>query len=156
MVSIKRLCAVLLLLLLASCASVVRPDLMKEATRNPDLAVLGQSPDAYRNHLFALGGLVVQTAFRPEGWHIEAISAPVDSLGHVEEASALGPRCLAIYPNDMGVLDPLIDKGRTITVAGTLVGTTKGKAGEGEYVFPVFKVSQIHRGARYTQAFHLP
>lgn len=55
----RRLLAVFLLFLIPSCVTVIRKDLMEEAKRIPDIALLAQDPDGYRGDLFVLGGTVV-------------------------------------------------------------------------------------------------
>jgi len=46
---------------------------------------------------------------------------------------------VAIYPKEMGVLDPLIFKGRNFAIAATFTGTTKGTVDKAEYVYPVLE-----------------
>lgn len=154
MATTKRVLAALFFLLLASCSYVIRKDLMEETTRNPDLAVLDQSPDECRNDLFVLGGIVTRTALTPQGLEIEALYVPVDSRGRAEEASISGRRFLAIYPNELGVLAPRVyGRDRSITIAAAFVGTTRGTADKREYALPVFKIAQIHSEERYVEAY---
>jgi len=155
----KKFLAVLLFLFAASCASVIQTDLMEKGTRNPDLTVLVRNPDAYRNNIFILGGIVAHTTLTPKGSEIEALYVPVNSLGYPEEASGSATRYIAVYPKEKGVLDPLIyRRDSDITIAGTYVGTTKGTVGEMEYVFPVFRIVQIYLGreAWYAEGYPYP
>jgi outer membrane lipoprotein len=152
----KRLSVVLILLLLVSCASVIRKDLMETGTRNPDLAALVQDPDVHRNKLFILGGIIAHTSVTPQGSEIEALYVPVNSLGRTKKASEPTGRFLAVYPKEKGVLDPLIYKrNRRITIAGVFTGTAKGMLDKMEYVFPVFTIVQIHLGkeVRYVEIY---
>jgi len=151
----KRLSALFLLLVLLSCAPVIRKDLMEQGTRNPDLASLVQNADANRDKLFVLGGIIARTTVTPEGSEIEALYVPVDSYGRTERASASSMRYMAIYPKERGVLDPLIYKRhRSMTIAGVFTGTTKGMLDKMAYVFPVFTIVQIHLQTEEQYAEH--
>lgn len=64
---------------------------------------------------------------------------PIDPQGYTEDIGASAQRYVAIYPKEMGVLDPLIFKGRNFAIAATFTGTTKGTVDKAEYVYPVLE-----------------
>lgn len=141
----RHIVVVLIALNLASCASVIRTDLMKQGTRNPSLAVLVQNPDMYRGQLFILGGVIARTTLKAEGSEIEALYVPVDNWGYPQEAGPSSQRFLAVSRPEQGILDPLIyHKNRGITIAGVFTGIVSGRVDEMGYVFPRFRIMQIY------------
>ncbi len=128
-----------------SCAPVLDRQLMKEGQRNVSLDELRANPDAYKGHLYILGGLIVETRVREQGSEIEVLSIPVDSYGYLEQGERSRGRFLAVYPKDKALLDPLIyKKGREIALAGNFRDLRKGKIDEMEYTYPVFEIREIH------------
>jgi len=131
--------------ILASCAPVLKPEIMKQGTRDVSLAALREDPDQYRGRLYILGGAVANSKVTEEGTVIEALYLPVDSRGYIKNERGDEGRYLAIFPKSAGFLDPMIYKrGRHITVAGEFTGTRKGKLDEADYTYPVFEIVQIH------------
>lgn len=133
-------------IILSACAPVLNKELMREGRRNISFPDLIANPDQYRGKLFILGGIIVDTKFMQKGSQIEALSAPVDSRGYLEEnANYTGGRFLAVYPKSRGLLDPMIyKKGREITLAGTFLDVQKGKIDEMDYTYPVFEIKQLY------------
>lgn len=136
-----------IVLLLSSCAPVLRPDIMDKAIREFSLSEIKNDPEPYKRKMFVLGGSIINTKLTEKGSQIEALYVPVDSRGHLKdvEPSSLDGRFLAIFPKESGILDPVIyRKGRDITVAGEFLGTESGKIDEAEYIYPVFEIIQIY------------
>lgn len=141
----KLIAVVLLVFSLVSCGSVIRTDYMQQGTRNPSLTALIQDPDMQRDRLFILGGVIARTTLKADGSQIEALYVPVDSLGYPQGAVPSSQRFLALYPREQGILDPLIyQKNRRITIAGVFTGVVRGKVDEMEYVFPMFRITQVY------------
>lgn len=137
------ICAVLLFA--AACAPVLNRDLMDQGQRNFSLNELRANPDAYKGQLYILGGVIVETKFTQDGSQIEVLSKPVDKYGALEDTQRTMGRFLAVFPKEQGLLDPLIyKKGRDITIAGEFVETRKNKIDDYEYLYPFFKIRQIH------------
>jgi len=135
------------MLILSSCAPVLRQDIMDKAVREFSLSNLRNDPDPYKGKLFVLGGSIANTKITAAGSQIEALYIPVDSRGYLGdvELSSTDGRFLAILPKEGGTLDPLIyRKGRDITLAGEFIGIRSGKIDEAEYIYPVFKIVQIY------------
>jgi len=128
--------------IVTSCAPVLRYDLMKGGIRDLPPSVIRDNPEVYRGRLFILGGVIVNTKVTDEGTLIEAIYIPVDSYGYLEGTGPVDGRYLALYD---GFLDPLIfEKEREITLAGEFIENRRGKIGEVDYVYPLFKIKQIY------------
>ncbi|MEW5746437.1 MAG: Slp family lipoprotein [Nitrospirota bacterium] len=135
----------LLFAVLLSCAPVLRQDLLDRAAINPPLQDMQANPSAYKGRLFVLGGMIVQTKFVPRGAQIEAVYIPVDEDGDLKSTRYAGGRYLALYPRDIGFLEPEIyKKDRRITIAGEFIGIQTGKLDEVEYPYPVFEIRDIH------------
>lgn len=135
----------LCLLLLASCATAIRKDLIEQGVRDLPISKLEQSPDSYQGRLFILGGIIVNTRLSQEGSIIEAIYVPVDSWGYLKEMPKTTVRFMALYPKSKGYLDPAIYRAnRTITLAGTFTGLRSGKIDEMAYTYPFFRIDDLH------------
>ena len=132
------------MLILSSCAPVLRQDIMQTAIREFSLSDIKNNPDSYRGKIFVFGGSIVQTKVTEKGSQIEALFIPVDSRGYLKDVEPDG-RFLAILPKERGILDPLIyRKGRFITVAGEFTGIRQGKIDEMEYGYPAFEIVDIY------------
>lgn len=132
-----------LVVVLASCAPVLRKDYMEAGIRDVPLSEVKHNPESYRGKLFVLGGIIVNAKLTKEGSLVEAIHVQVDSLGYL--TGGADGRYLALYPKESGTLDPQIfRKGRRITVAGEFVGTRQGKIDDAEYEYPLFYIKDIY------------
>ena len=139
------LAALALLLLLASCAPVLGPEITKRAALRVPFPEIQKDPEPYRGKLYLLGGRIVRTRMTPQGSLIEAVHVPVDSRGYLKDLDRSRGRFLALYPREKGFLDPLVyRRDREITLAATLVGTRSGKIDGMEYVYPLFRIQEIH------------
>ncbi|OPY64702.1 MAG: Outer membrane protein slp precursor [Syntrophorhabdaceae bacterium PtaU1.Bin034] len=135
---------VALSLLVTSCATVLRKDLMQTGIRDFSFADLTAAPDVYKGRLFILGGVIAGTSVTENGSLVEALYVPVDSSGYLEDRKP-SVRFLALYPKERGILDPMIyRKNRQITLAGIFTGTQRGKIDSMEYTFAVFQIEQIY------------
>ena len=136
--------AALLLLVISSCAPVLRKDLIQAGTRDFPFADLTRNPELYRGKLFILGGTIGNTTVTERGSLIEALYVPVDSSGYLRDLRPDG-RFLALYPKEQGILDPVVfGIGRRVTLAATFTGTRPGKIGQMGYVFPSFRIEQVY------------
>ena len=137
-------------LALAGCAPVLDRGLMDRGAREFQLNHLVETPEVFKDHLFILGGVIVETKLTEKGSQIEALFIPVNASGSLRDSQLHQGRFLAVYSRSKGILDPLIyRKGREITLAGDFVEVRKGKIDEMEYSYPVFEVRQIHLWEEY-------
>jgi outer membrane lipoprotein len=137
---------VLALLSLVSCSiPVLRSDLLDQGIRDVPMTQLAESPQLYKGKLFILGGRIVSIGLTETGSVIEAVHIPADSAGYLKETQAPTGRYLALYPRDLGVLDPVLySAGRLITLAGEFAELRPGRIGEMEHVYPYFVIRQIY------------
>ncbi len=133
---------ILLTFILTSCAPVLRYDLMKSGILDVPPSAIKDNPEVYRDRLFILGGIIVDTKVTEEGTLIEAIYVPVDSYGYLKGVGPSDGRYLALYE---GFLDPLIfRKDREITLAGEFIENRRGRIGEMDYVYPLFRIKELY------------
>ena len=141
-------------LVLTSCAPVLDRELMDQGAREFQLSHLVETPEVFKDHLFILGGVIVETKLTEMGSQIEALFIPVNASGYLRDSSRYQGRFLAVYSRSKGILDPLIfKKGREITLAGDFMGVRKGKIDEMEFSYPVFEVRQIYLHEDYSYAW---
>jgi len=139
-----------LFLALAGCAPVLDRGLMGQGAREFQLSHLVETPEVFKDHLFILGGVIVDTKLTEKGSQIEVLYIPVNSSGYLRDSQRYQGRFLAVYSRSKGILDPMIyKKGREITLAGDFVEVRKGKIDEMEYSYPVFEVRQIYLHEEY-------
>lgn len=136
---------ILTIMMLFSCAPVLRQDLMNRGTFDIRLSEIRENPDLYRGKLLIFGGIIVNTTVTKRGSLIEAIYVPVDSRGYLKGVRVSNGRFLAIYPRDNGLLDPLLfHQKREITLAGEFIETHTGKIDEMEYTYPFFEIKELY------------
>jgi len=134
---------VLIILMLFSCAPVLRKDLMQQGMINFELSDIRQDPADFKGRLFILGGIIVRTSLTKEGSLIEAIHVPVNSRGYLKNTDKFNGRFLAIYRGK--ILDPAVFREkREITLAGELIDIRRGMIDEIEYVYPYFDIREIY------------
>ena len=144
------LCAAVMVFALAGCSPVLNRDLMDTGVREFQLSHLVETPEAFKDHLFILGGVIVDTKLTEKGSQVEALFIPVNRSGYLRDYQRHQGRFLAIYSRSKGILDPLIyKKGREITLAGDFMEVRKGKIDEMEYPYPVFEIRQIYLWDEY-------
>lgn len=137
--------AAIVVSVLTGCSPVLNSELMKEGARDFQLTHVVETPEVFKDKLFILGGVIVETKLIEKGSQIEALFVPVNSSGYLRDYERHQGRFLAVYPRSKGILDPLIyKKGREITLAGDFVEVRKGKIDEMEYPYPVFTIRQIY------------
>src|SRR4030042_7016725 len=149
------------MLILSSCAPVLRQDIMDTGIKEFSLSDVRSNPDLYKGKLFILGGSIVNTKLTQEGSQDAALYIPVDSRGYLKDVEPLSSdgRFLAILHKEQGTLDPLIyRKGRDITLAGAFIETRSGKIDEAEYTYPVFEIIEIYlwKEREYYPGYYYP
>ncbi|NWF76487.1 MAG: Slp family lipoprotein [Nitrospirae bacterium] len=130
---------------LFSCEPVLRHDIMNTAIRDISFSDINKDPAQFKEKLFVLGGIIVDTKAMPEGSLIEAIYIPVDARGYLKGVSKLHNRFFALFPKENGLLDPLIfSRNREITIAGEFMELRQGKIDEMDYLYPLFIIKEIY------------
>ena len=132
----------MLIVLMGSCSYAISERYRERATREIGFSHIQKNPDAYVNEIFILGGTIIETKNTDEGTEIEILQNPVDRYGRIEDRDASQGRFILLSSRH---LDPMIYKnGRTITVAGKLVGSRKQELGETVYTYPLIEAEEIH------------
>jgi outer membrane lipoprotein len=145
---------------LLSCAPVIRKDFMDAAIRDIPFSEITTNPELYKDKLFVLGGIIINTRVTLEGSTVEALYSPVDSRGFLKGIGKIHIRFFALFPKESGILDPMIFKPeREITLAGEFLGTRKGKIDDMDYVYPLFRIRELYlweesSGYYYTPPFY--
>ena len=67
-----------------SCAPVIRKDLMDAAIRDIPFSEIRTKPELYKDKLFVLGGIIINTKVTAAGSLVEALYSPVDSRGFLK------------------------------------------------------------------------
>ncbi len=134
---------IVLIIFLFSCyAPVFKSEKIESAITDISFEELRQNQEQYREKIFLIGGMVVNIKNTDKGSIIEALFTPVDSKGYIIDEENLNRRFLATTES---FLDPIIYKsGRFITILAFFEGTEKGRIGDIEYTYPVFRIKDIH------------
>lgn len=132
-------------LILFGCAPAIDRNLLREGSREASFEALRQNPGGFEGRLFVLGGVIVKTRLTQAGPEIEAIHVPVDRYGYFEEQGRSEGRFIATVPAVERLLDPEVFRtGRRVTIAGEFRGLRKARIDDMEYVYPVFRIRDIH------------
>jgi outer membrane lipoprotein len=119
--------------------------LLKEGSRDVSFDALRRDPGRFEGKLFVLGGVIVKTRLTQTGSEIEGLAVPVDRYGYFKDSGRSEGRFIAVLPMEERLLDPeVFSSGRRVTFAGEFTGLRKAKIDEMEYVYPVFRIRDIH------------
>jgi outer membrane lipoprotein len=141
----KRICCIVLLLFVVSCAPALRQDMLDKGIREVPFPGLLRNPDSYKGRLFILGGTIVNTETTDKGFLIEAYYVAVDSQAYLQTITQSKQRFLAFYPKEKGTLSPqLYKKEMGISLAAVFAGLRRGSTGKPGDALPVFQIEQIH------------
>ncbi len=150
----KAIGALIISMVLFSCAPVLNRDLLREGQRDLSFNQLRQDPAGYKGRLYVFGGVIVQTRLTEKGSQIEAMEVPVDRYGHFRDQGMSEGRFMAFSSADERMLDPEVyRKGRRVTIAGEFAELQKGRIDEMEYTYPVFRIRQIYLWPRERQYY---
>lgn len=141
----KLFLSILALITLFSCAPILSQDLIDKGIFNIQLSEIKKNPPLYKEKIFILGGVIINTTITEKGSLIEAIHVPVDSKGYIENVVSATSRYIAIYPKDKGLLAPMIfHKNRRVTFAGKFIGIQIESINDMAYIYPVFEIEEFH------------
>ncbi|HMA67080.1 MAG TPA: Slp family lipoprotein [Desulfosalsimonadaceae bacterium] len=126
--------------LLAAC-SVVSSDIRRQAADVP-FAKIAEDPAAYEGRTVILGGYVAKLENLIDKSRLVVLQAPLDFQDRPGRRRDSRGRFVAVTEN---FLDPMVyEKGRQVTVAGTISGRSREKVGEYRYAMPVLAAKEIH------------
>jgi outer membrane lipoprotein len=96
----------LILSFLFSCAPVIRKDIMDAAIRDISFSEIKKNPVLYKEKLFVLGGIIINTRVTSEGSLLEALYSPVDSRGFLKGSAKYILDFLLSFREKAGYLIP--------------------------------------------------
>lgn len=141
----RMLLIALMLLVLASCAPVLKQEYLDRGSTDFSFPEVFNNPDAFRGRLFILGGRIIDTQITDEGTMIEAAYIPVDAEGRLQDSERVPGRFIAFLPRKQGILSPeRYSKGERVTIAGEFIELEPRTRGEVEYIHPLFEIKDIH------------
>jgi outer membrane lipoprotein len=113
-----------------------------QADRTLALTQLRAAPEAYRDRTMIVGGDILRTSQAQEGTLLEVLHKPLDAADRPLLTDHSAGRFL-VYCDTY--LDPAIyAPGRTVTVAGRVLGTRTDKVGDIDYVYPLLACLQLY------------
>ncbi len=134
--------AVLTILLLAGCASVISREVLREVDQNVSFEQLLEEPEAYKGRTLLLGGDIIETQNLPDKTVVVVLQRPLGFRGKPAAKDISEGRFILSAP---GFLDPAIySHGRKVTVAGVVVGKEVRPLGEIEYTYPIIEKRELY------------
>jgi len=138
----KKYLIVLSAFFLVSCAHIISKENVDLSVKDVPFSKIQETPESYMDRIFVLGGFIAKTVNTKQGSEIEIVQNPIDSFGSVIERDLSEGRFIVTTTKH---LDRLIYiKGRSITMAGKLIGNRKSMLDESEYNYPVFELKEIY------------
>lgn len=143
------------MLLVSGCSHVLSQDALHGVDPLVEYAQVKGDPDAYRGKTLILGGLIVDASIDREGTTLEVLRYTLDRYGEPGRADEAGGRFLVRSDR---FLDPeLYRPGLLVTLSGTVLGKTVRPLGKIDYVYPLFRLGEIHLWNRsYTPYYYDP
>lgn len=130
------------LLWLTGCASAISPEMMKHVDQSIPFEGILQNPDAFQGKTVLLGGDIIETENFPDKTLIIILQRPLDSQEKPSGEDKSKGRFIVSVP---GFLDPAIyEKGRQITVVGTVAGKEVRALDEIEYTYPIIDRRELY------------
>ena len=141
-------------LLLMSC-SVMSKQVRKEAVSGPSFDVLVNDVEQYRDQITIVGGHVLKVKNESNSTEITALQVPLQS-GDRPGSKDHSKGRLIISTSQF--LDPEIyAKGRKITVAGKIIGSSRDEAGAAPFPYLKLDAIELHLWPQYqTQRYYYP
>ena len=130
------------LLLIAACAPVISPELLREVDQSIPFEQLLKDPDRYRGRSVLLGGDIIETRNFPKKTLVTVLQR---SLGYRKKPEAEGTSQGRFIVSSAGFLDPAIYRPRRkITVVGSVLGKEVRPLGEIEYAYPLIEKKELY------------
>ncbi len=130
----------LMALLLTACAPFSKR-VMSEVNPTIPFADVLKDPDRYKGQTVLWGGVIIETTNREGETLIKVRQTNLDLEKSPINTDKSAGRFIVRYH---GFLDPAIfDKGREITVVGTLSGKEEQALGEARYLYPVVDSKEL-------------
>jgi len=138
---------------LAACSVVSKS--VREQAADLSFSELKENPAAYAGRTVILGGYVAAVENMEARTRMMVLQAPLDFQDQPKSREASQGRFLVVTED---FLDPMVyEKGRKVTVGGTLLGETTETVGDYAYPMPRIKAAEIHLWEEWEkQRFYYP
>jgi outer membrane lipoprotein len=134
--------SIAIIFFVSGCAHVIPKDILQKVNPEVTFAELKKDPQAYREKVVLLGGVIVKTVNKNDGTLLEVYQTEIDRRGKPIKLDISGGRFLALWK---GFLDSEIyQKGRKVTIVGVMKGEEMIRLGEVDYRCPYLVVEDIH------------
>jgi len=132
---------VLAILIFAGCAPVISDTALKDVDRGLAFAKIIKNPSQYKGAAVLLGGRVINVSNKKNITLAEVLQFPLSR--RMRPRTRKGSKGRFIF-RVKGFLDPLVYKGRLITIAGTLGTPITKSLGKAKYTYPVIETRELH------------
>ena len=134
---------VMVLLLSSGCAPVLSQNLIDQGEGDVDLTVLRQSPAGFQGKTLILGGTIIAVTNTSDGrGELEILQRP---LGHRLEPQLDDQTQGRFLVQREGRFEDLeFVKGRKISLAGRVIGSTTRQVDQSDYVYPQLELLEYH------------
>ena len=124
------------------CIHVISKEVREKVTSEITFAALKKNPQAYREKVVLLGGVIVKTVNKKDGTLLEVYQTKIDQRGKPMQLDVSEGRFLALFK---GFLDSEIyKKGRKVTIVGVIQGEEMIRIGEIDYQCPSLLIKDLH------------
>ncbi|MBI5446300.1 MAG: Slp family lipoprotein [Deltaproteobacteria bacterium] len=133
---------VVLIAALSGCGGVISKEVRSQATPLGDYAELREEPERFRGQTVIVGGEIIETRNKAAETRLVILEKPLGSDERPADSDVSGGRFMVRFAR---YLDPVVyQKGRKVTVAGSVVGTETEKVGEAPYTYVVLEGREVH------------
>lgn len=127
-------------LVAAACASA--PVEIRQAPLGPPLDAVRANPQQHLGQQVRWGGVIASIDNQPAHTFVQIVARPLRGSGRPQDTTYSPGRFLA---QAAGFVEPTVyEKGREVTVVGTIAGTRTQLIGEHPYLFPIVKVTSMY------------
>jgi len=131
-----------ILLFLSGCAHILSDEALRSVDPSVEYAQVKADPEAWRGSTLVLGGRIIDVKNEKEGSTLEVLRYFLDRSEEPVSVDEAGGRFLVRTDH---FLDPEVFKaGRLVTLTGTVTGSETRRLGEVDYVYPVFRLGELH------------
>jgi len=132
---------ILTILIFAGCAPVISDSAIKDVDRGLTFTEIIKNPSQHKGTAALLGGRVIGVSNRENITLVEVLQFPLSR--RMRPRTRKGSKGRFIF-RVKGFLDPLVYKGRLITIAGILDEPMTRPLGKAKYTYPVIESREFH------------
>jgi len=131
-----------LIILVISCGPVISKQVMSYVDPSISFQDLIRDPDKFKGKTVVLGGRIISTSVKPDETWMEVLQQPLESRQRPEDTDVSYGRFLVRFADyrDPAVYSP----GRSITVAGQVLGKSIRPLGQIQYSYPALQAREAY------------